>query len=42
MMTENLPGLCVTAVLGLGADLWCPAISGKDGSLLLVPAFRKW
>ncbi len=41
MMTENLPSLCVTAVLGMGADLWCPAISGKEDSLLPVPASRK-
>ncbi len=42
MMTENLPSVCVTVEMGMGADLWCPAISGKDGSLLLTPAFRKW
>ena len=42
MMTENLPSVCVTVEMGMGADLWCPAISGKDGSLLLAPAFRKW
>lgn len=40
MVTENLPGLCVTAEVGMGAELWCPAISGKDGTLLLAPGFR--
>ena len=40
MMTENLPPLCVTAEVGMGAELWCPAISGKDGSLLTAPGFR--
>ena len=40
MVTENLPNLCVSVAVELGAELWCPAISGMDGSLLLAPGFR--
>ena len=42
MMSKNLPNLCVTCEKNLGADIWCPQISGMDGSLILAPNFQAY
>ena len=41
MLTENLPNACVTAEKDNVKKMWCPQISGKDGSLILAPGFKR-